>query len=90
MAFCLRCAESGLRPPSGGSMSFAQLDLFDIEVDAVDQRLDRVGTHAALEVVAVAVGAVSRHSISSSMILRAWMIRGTRPTTRCRRSSSAS
>src|SRR6185295_16955083 len=33
----------------------AQLDLFDVEVDAVDQRLDRVGTGATLEVVAVAV-----------------------------------
>src|SRR5262249_48503875 len=29
--------------------------LFDVEVDAVDERLDRVGTRAALEVVAVAI-----------------------------------
>ena len=33
----------------------AQLDLFLVEVDAVDQRLDGVGAHAALEVLAVAV-----------------------------------
>ena len=33
-----------------------ELDLFDVEVDAVDEAGERVGAHAALEVVAVAVG----------------------------------
>ncbi len=33
----------------------AELDLFLVEVDAVDERLDRVGASATLEVVAVAV-----------------------------------
>ncbi|CAB4853711.1 unannotated protein [freshwater metagenome] len=33
----------------------AQLDLFLVEVDAVDERLDRVGARATLEVIAVTV-----------------------------------
>ncbi len=33
----------------------AELDLFDVEIDAIDQTGDGVGTHAAFEVVAVAV-----------------------------------
>ena len=54
MAFCLRWADSGLRP-SLRVDGVAELDLLLVEVDAVDQRLDRVGAHAALEVLAVAV-----------------------------------
>ena len=54
MAFCLRWADRG-RWPSGGSMRVAELDLLLVEVDAVDERLDGVGAHAALEVLAVAV-----------------------------------
>ena len=38
MAFCLRWADSGLRP-SPGSMALAELDLLLVEVDAVDERL---------------------------------------------------
>ena len=55
MAFCLRWADSGLRPLAVVVDRLAQLDLLLVEVDAVDQRLDRVGAGAALEVVAVAV-----------------------------------
>jgi hypothetical protein len=54
MAFCLRCADRGLRPSSGVDGG-AELLLFLIEVEAVDELLDRVGAHAALEVLAVAV-----------------------------------
>ena len=54
MAFCLRCADRGLlalRRIDGA----AELDLFLVEVEAVDELLDRVGAHAAFEVVAAAV-----------------------------------
>ena len=54
MAFCLRWADRGCWP-SGGSMRGAELDLLLVEVDAVDELLDGVGAHAALEVLAVAV-----------------------------------
>ena len=40
--------------PVGGVDHLAQLDLFDVEVDAVDQPGDGLGAHAALEVVLVA------------------------------------
>ena len=36
--------------------AFAELDLFVVEVDAVDERGDGLGAHAAFEVLAVAVG----------------------------------
>ena len=55
MAFWRRWADSGLRPLALWSIALAELDLFVVEVDAVDERLDRVGTGATLEVVAVAV-----------------------------------
>ena len=48
-------ADSGLRPLVVGVDGVAELALLLVEVDAVDQRLDRVGAGAALEVVAVAV-----------------------------------
>ena len=54
MAFCLRWADSG-RCALGRVDGGAELDLFLVEVDAVEQRLDGVGAHAALEVLAVAV-----------------------------------
>ena len=55
MAFCLRWADSGLLA-LGRVDGVAELDLFLVEVDAVDEPRDGVGAHAALEVLAVAVG----------------------------------
>ncbi len=54
IAFCLRCALE--RPLTLGRVDgVAKLDLFLVEVDAIDQRLDGIGAHAAFEVLAVAV-----------------------------------
>ena len=48
-------ALGGQRAPSvGGVDGLAQLHLFDVEVDPVDQPGDGLGAHAALEVVVVA------------------------------------
>ena len=55
IAFWRRCAQSGLRPDRAGLDRLAELDLLLVEVDPVDQLLDRVGAGATLEVVAVLV-----------------------------------
>ena len=53
----LLAALGGQRPALGvGLDQRAELLLLDVEVDAVDEPLDGVGAHAAVEVVAVAVG----------------------------------
>ena len=54
MAFCLRWADRGLLALRRVERR-AELDLLLVEVDAVDELLDGVGAHAALEVLAVAV-----------------------------------
>ena len=51
----LALGRQGLAGPPAGSMRLAELDLLLVEVDAVDELLDGVGAHAALEVLAVAV-----------------------------------
>ena len=54
IAFCFRWADSG-RCPSWRVDGGLELLLLDVEVEAVDEGLERVGAHAALEVLAVAV-----------------------------------
>ena len=55
IAFWRRCALQRLAARVGRVDRLAQLDLLLVEVDAVDQLLDRVGAGATLEVVAVLV-----------------------------------
>ena len=55
MAFCLRCWLSGFWPSFGVDVGL-ELDLLLVEVDPVDEAGEGIGAHAALEVVAVAVG----------------------------------
>ena len=56
IAFCRRCAEQCLARRVGTGLDrLAELALLLVEVDAVDQLLDRVGAGATLEVVAVLV-----------------------------------